>query len=126
MNTAIFLSVTLSVTVRHSGGVTIKSEHEIQNEILLELSKIGTTVCRSNAGKVKTKDGRTIALFPKGWPDITGFRHSDGKMILIECKNERGRLREDQQQFEKFINQYPVLYGVARSVEDALAIVDKE
>lgn len=93
---------------------------------LLELSKSGTTVCRSNAGKVKTKDGRTIALFPKGWPDITGFRHSDGKMILIECKNARGQLREDQQQFEKFINQYPVLYGVARSVEDALAIVDKE
>lgn len=106
--------------------MTIKSEHEIQNEILLELSKSGATVCRSNAGKVKTKDGRTIALFPKGWPDITGFRHSDGKMILIECKNDRGRLREDQQQFEKFISQYPVLYGVARSVEDALKIVDKE
>ena len=106
--------------------MTIKSEHEIQNEILLELSKSGTTVCRSNAGKIKTKDGRTIALFPKGWPDITGFRHSDGKMILIECKNARGRLRKDQQQFEKFINQYPVLYGVARSVEDALAIIDKE
>jgi len=105
--------------------VTIKSEHEIQNEILLELSKSGTTVCRSNAGKVKTKDGRTIALFPKGWPDITGFRHSDGKMILIECKNDRGRLRKDQQQFEKFINQYPVLYGIARSVEDALRIVNK-
>ncbi|MFC6208207.1 VRR-NUC domain-containing protein [Levilactobacillus tongjiangensis] len=108
------------------GGVTIKSEHEIQNEILLELSKSGTTVCRSNAGKIKTKDGRTIALFPKGWPDITGFRHSDGKMILIECKNDRGRLRKDQQQFEKFISQYPVIYGVARSVDDALAIVDKE
>lgn len=103
--------------------MTIKSEHEIQNEILLELSKSGATVCRSNAGKIKTKDGRTIALFPKGWPDITGFRHSDGKMILIECKNERGRLRKDQQQFEKFINQYPVLYGVARSVEDAIKIL---
>ena len=54
--------------IRHSGGVIIKSEHEIQNEILLALSKSGTTVCRSNAGKVKTKDGRTIALFPRGWP----------------------------------------------------------
>lgn len=106
--------------------MTIKSEHEIQNEILLALSKNGATVCRSNAGKIKTKDGRTIVLFPKGWPDITGFRHSDGKMILIECKNERGRLREDQKQFDKFISQYPVLYGVARSPEEALTIIRKE
>ena len=67
-----------------------------------------------------------LPCFLEAGPDITGFRHSDGKMILIECKNDRGRLREDQQQFEKFINQYPVLYGVARSVEDALEIVDKE
>lgn len=103
--------------------MNIKSEHEIQNEILLALSKSGATVCRSNAGKVKTKDGRTIALFPKGWPDITGFRHSDGKMILIECKNQRGRLRDDQKQFDEFISQYPVLYGVARSSEDALEIL---
>lgn len=100
----------------------IKSEHEIQNEILVALSSHGCTVCRSNAGKVITKDNRIIALFPKGWPDITGFKHSDGRMILVEVKNERGRLREDQKRFAEMIKQYPVLYGVARSAEDALKI----
>ncbi|GAF37601.1 phage protein [Lentilactobacillus farraginis DSM 18382 = JCM 14108] len=103
--------------------IKIKSEHQIQNEILMALSSHDCTVCRSNAGKVITKDNRIIALFPKGWPDITGFEHHSGKMILIEVKNERGKLREDQKRFAKFIKQYPVLYGVCRSVDDALKII---
>ncbi|WP_143466468.1 VRR-NUC domain-containing protein, partial [Lactococcus lactis] len=58
-----------------------------------------------------------------GYPDLFGFRHSDGKIFFIECKNETGRLRDDQKRFAKFIKQYPVLYGVARSVDDALKII---
>ncbi len=104
--------------------IKIKSEHEIQNEILLVLSEHGCTVCRSNAGKIKTQDDRTVALFPKGWPDLTGFRHSDGKTVLIEVKNEKGRLRDDQKRFAEFIKQYPVLYGVCRSAGEALRIVE--
>lgn len=104
----------------------MKSEHAIQNEILLALSANECTVCRSNAGKIKTQDGRTVMLFPRGWPDITGFRHSDGKIILIEVKNERGRLRNDQKRFANFIKRYPVIYGVARSAEDALNIIERK
>jgi len=107
--------------------VTIKSEHEIQNEILLELSKNGATVCRSNAGKIKTKDGRTIVLFPKGWPDITGTIHKTGQILLIEVKTKTGKLRPEQKRFAEFIKKYVpnAAYGVARSVEDALDIVDR-
>ncbi|KRM40688.1 hypothetical protein FD47_GL002708 [Lentilactobacillus parafarraginis DSM 18390 = JCM 14109] len=60
---------------------------------------------------------------PRGYPDLFGFKHSDGKIFFIECKNETGRLRDDQKRFAKFIKQYPVLYGVARSVDDALKII---
>jgi len=101
----------------------MKSEHTIQNEIMLALSKNHCTVFRSNAGKVRTEDGRTIMLFPKGFPDLCGFRHSDGRFFAIEIKNEKGRLRDDQKRFVKFAEQYPVLYGVARSVDDALKII---
>lgn len=101
----------------------MKSEHAIQNEILLALSKNNCTVFRSNAGKVRTDDGRTVMLFPKGFPDLVGFRHADGKFFAIEIKNEKGRLRDDQKRFAKFAEQYPVLYGVARSVDDALKII---
>lgn len=90
---------------------------------MMALSSHGCTVFRSNAGKIKTQDGRTIILFPKGFPDLAGFRHSDGRFFAIECKNARGRLRDDQKRFAKFIKQYPVLYGVCRSVDDALKII---
>lgn len=62
-------------------------------------------------------------LFPRGFPDLCGFRHSDGRFFAIEVKNEIGRLRPDQIRFAKFVRQFPVLYGVARSVDDALKIV---
>lgn len=104
----------------------MKSEHAIQNEIMLALSQNDCTVFRSNAGKVRTDDGRTVMLFPKGTPDLCGFRHSDGKIFFIEVKNEVGRLRDDQKRFAKFAEQYPILYGVARSVDDALRIVSEE
>lgn len=92
---------------------------------MLKLSEKNCSVFRSNAGKIRTEEGRTIMLFPKGFPDLCGFRHSDGKFFCIEVKNERGRLRHDQEQFAVFIKNYPVLYGVARSVEDAIRIVEE-
>lgn len=93
---------------------------------MMALSQHECTVFRSNAGKIRTEDGRTIVLFPKGFPDLCGFRHNDGRFFVIECKNARGRLRDSQKRFADFIKQYPVLYGVARSVEDALKIIGSD
>lgn len=42
----------------------------------------------------------------------------------IEVKNETGRLRPDQERFAVWLSTKPVLYGVARSVEDALKIIE--
>lgn len=101
----------------------MKSEHKIQNEILVALSKNNCVVFRSNAGKIRTEDGRTIMLFPPGFPDICGWRKLDGKFFAIEIKNERGQLRDSQKRFAKFASTQPIIYGVARSAEDALKIV---
>lgn len=38
--------------------------------------------------------------------------------------NETGKLREDQIKFQKFIEDKPVLYGVCRSVEDAIELIE--
>lgn len=102
----------------------MKSEHSIQNEIMLAVSQRGCTIARSNAGRAYSKTGAVIQLFPKGWPDLTGFRHSDGKAILIEVKNEKGRLRDDQKRFAEVFKDAPILYGVARSAEDAINIIE--
>lgn len=91
---------------------------------MLALSKHGYTVFRSNAGRVQTKDGRFIRLFPPGAPDLIGFVHKTGQIFFIEVKNKKGRLRNDQKLFAKFIGQYPkAIYGVARSSQDALDIL---
>lgn len=102
----------------------MKSEHEIQNEIRIALSQNGCTMFRANAGQVTTRDGRQFYGMPKGYPDLSGFRNVDGKAIFIEVKNEKGKLRPEQITFGNFLKSQPVLYGVARSVEEALAIVN--
>jgi len=109
-----------------SGCMNMESEHSLQNRIMLALSQNGFTVFRSNAGRVRTESGAMIMLFPRGFPDLCGFRHSDGRFFCLEIKNEKGRLRPDQKLFAKFIQSFPVLYGVARSVDDALTIVGGE
>ena len=104
----------------------MKSEHQIQDEIRIALSQHGCTIFRANAGQVTTIEGRQFYGMPKGFPDLCGHRNSDGKAIYIEVKNSKGRLRKEQEAFAEFLNRQPVLYGVARSVEDALRIVNKK
>lgn len=104
----------------------MKSEKAIQNEILLALSQNGCKVFRTNAGEIRTKDGRVVKLLPKGFPDIAGFRMSDGKAVFIEVKNAKGRLRKEQIVFGELLGKFPVLYGVARSPEEAMAIIEEE
>jgi len=102
------------------------TEHEIQSLILLEVSKKGHKIWRSNAGKVKdARTGNWIQLLPKGFPDAFGFRKSDGKFFAIEVKTKTGRLRKEQKQFAKFAEGKPILYGVARSPEDAVEIIEQ-
>ena len=103
----------------------MKSEAAIQAEILLELNKRGHRLWRSNAGRIQSAHtGTWIKLLPAGFADVFGFRGSDGKFIAIEVKNEKGKLRDAQERFKEFAKDQPILYGVARSVEEAIAIVE--
>lgn len=99
------------------------TETEIQSLILLEASKEGHRLWRSNAGTAKTKNG-FIKLFPKGFPDTIGFRRNDGKFIAIEVKTPKGKMSENQKKFAKFTHGKPIIYGVARSPEEAIDIIE--
>ena len=107
-------------------GIDLKTEADIQSEIMIELSKRGHKIFRANAGKIKTEFGTYIKLFPKGFPDLCGWRKSDGKFIAIEVKNEKGKLRPEQVKFSEFAKSQPILYGVARSADEAIKIVEGE
>ena len=98
-------------------------EQDIQNSIRLALNPYAI-IFRGNVGKVRLPDGRYFDTgLPKGFPDLFGFRKSDGKMIFLEVKTDKGRLREKQAHFLDTMSQYPVIHGVARSDEEAIRIV---
>lgn len=100
------------------------SEHKIQNNIRIALSRHQCTVFRVNVGSVKTPDGRFFSAgVPSGHPDLYGYRWSDNQIFYIEVKNERGRPRKDQIRFHNFLQSHNVIHGIARSPEDAIKIV---
>ena len=104
----------------------MKSEQEIQNEIRVGLSKAGHMVFRTNVGKVRMMDGRWFDTgLPKGHPDLYGFS-SDGQIFYIEVKNEKGRVRDDQRKFMDAMKKRGALVGVARSVKEAMDIVNEK
>lgn len=103
----------------------MQSEHSIQREIQLALSRKGYKVFRANVGSVYTSDGRFFKTgLPSGFFDLFGFRPEDGKIFFIEVKNETGKARPDQIRFHEFLTSHKVIHGIARSAKDALMIVD--
>ncbi|EPT81711.1 TPA: VRR-NUC domain-containing protein [Streptococcus agalactiae] len=100
------------------------TESLIQNKIRVALSQAGYMVFRANVGKVKTADGRFFDTgLPKGFCDLFGFK-PNGQIFFIEVKNETGRIRPEQKNFMEVMASKGALAGVARSVEDALKIVN--
>jgi hypothetical protein len=110
------------------------SEHYIQDLIRLELSKHGL-VFRTNAGSAwggkytnipnignVVINPRKIELLPKGFSDLL-FVGTDGRVAFIECKDDKGTLRPEQEKFIKLMQSYGHRAGTARSVEDALKII---
>ena len=82
---------------------------------------------RSNAGRIKNaQTGTWVNLMPAGFADVFGFRKSDGKFIAIEVKNAKGKLRPEQVKFAEWAKGQPILYGVARSKEDAIKIIEEQ
>lgn len=102
------------------------TEMDILRSIRLALSAEGYCVFRINSGKVKMADGRWFDVgVPKGFSDLVAIK--DGLISFIEVKNEVGRPTAEQINFIKQMQtRYGCRAGIARSVEDALAIVKGE
>ncbi|USQ67934.1 VRR-NUC domain-containing protein [Companilactobacillus allii] len=104
-----------------------KSEHAIQNEIQVAISKDHCRIFRANVGTVSLPNGGYFKTgLPPGYPDLHGYKQSNGKMFYIEVKNATGRPREDQIKFHKKLMADHIIHGIARSPEDALKIINDE
>ena len=105
---------------------SLTEEHAIQNAIRVELSKT-CIVFRVNVGKGYTPDGRYFDTgVPVGFSDLFGHRKSDGRAFYIEVKTPTGKVRKDQIKFIEQMRACGALAGVARSVEDAIKIIQEE
>lgn len=119
-------------------------EHELQKRIQVALSGAGCVVFRTNVGKgllirraqiIKRYDNGTALVagtfnyfdsgLPVGHPDLYGFRKNDGKVFYIEVKTKRGVISTKQTMFHNMLHKNGIIHGVARSVEDALKIVEE-
>lgn len=124
----------MGVVSGKSERVVRMTEHEIQNDIRVELSQYGT-VFRTNAGSfwqgkrifvpslhgwVLTNLQRVEGL-PAGFSDLL-FVDRQGA-AFIEVKTSTGRKRTEQEHFIDVMRSYGQRAGFARSVEDALKII---
>ena len=115
-----------------------KTEHEIQNEIRLLLGRRpDIRIFRANVGQAWTgerierrADGSVIIRgarpfstgLPSGWPpELAGTALP--VFAAIEVKALGGRLRPEQEQILAALRSMGALCGVARSYEDAAAIL---
>lgn len=102
-----------------------ESEHTIQKQIQVALSQHKCSVFRTNIGKIQTKDGGWFQTgLPQGHPDLYGWRWVDNQVFYIEVKSKTGKPRPDQIRFHEMLQSHNVIHGIARSVKDALMIVD--
>ena len=112
------------------------SERDIQNQILIALSHGPTRLLRVNAGVAwqGTVIERTpqrlvlarpyaIRLAAPGVSDLIGWTEG-GRFVAIEVKAPRGRLTDEQAAFIELVRRSGGLAGVARSVDDARAIIE--
>lgn len=102
-------------------------EAAIQDSIRVALAEHGYIVFRTNVGKVKTADDRWFDTgLPSGFPDLMGYKPDNGRIFFIEVKTSIGRRRKDQVNFANGLRNKNVIYGVARSSEEAVTIVRDE
>lgn len=100
------------------------TEMDLLRLVRLAMSERGICCFRVNVGKVKTDDGRWFDTgLPKGFSDLLCIK--DGKAYFIELKVGNNKPSKEQLNFIKQMQtRYGCRAGIARSVSDALSIVE--
>jgi hypothetical protein len=123
-----------------------RSEKAIQNDTLIAITALpdlmawrnntgmawqGQRISRApgahlivERGMVILRDGRPIQFGLEGSPDIIGSY--GGRAFGLEMKSQAGTLRPEQAKFRRAWERAGGLYGVPRSVEEALKILRGE
>lgn len=116
------------------------SEYDLSRNIQVAASQAGCRLWRNNVaeawvgiyvrrlpdGTVTLKNSRPLhAGLVKGSSDLIGLTGA-GVFLAIEVKTPTGRVRPEQRKFIETIRQLGGRAGIARSVQDAINIINGE
>ena len=93
-------------------------EKSVKSECLEYLHLIGIYAWNNPTGAVKIGDNRFMSFGLKGAADIIGLLPKTGRFIAVECKSNKGRLSEAQEEFLDKIKSMGGVAVVARSFKD--------
>ena len=103
---------------------------ELTEAILIAASEHGARLHRNNSGIATYNHGGKVSKVRYGvgpvgggGGDLIGWT-SDGRFLSIEVKVGRDKQSEAQKKWERWVNMGGGRAGVARSVEDAIAIIN--
>jgi hypothetical protein len=110
------------------------SEQQIQQHIRIACSTGATRLFRNNTGTLRDQHGRPVSFgLCKGSADLIGYRsiaitpEMVGQQVAvfasIEVKTRTGRIRPEQRAWMETVQAAGGIAGVARSVEDAKALL---
>lgn len=108
-------------------------ETTLQRQIMVALSRDCVLVRVPTGQYWAGKYDKGIILNPRpvkvavtGFPDLAGYRRSDGRAVYIEVKTDRGVVSKEQEQFITVARKAGCLAGIARSIDEAKEIIERE
>lgn len=99
-----------------------KAETILQNEIRIELSKLGCIVLRHDVGTFRSPDGKhAVKIGTIGEPDLTVLC-PNGKTVWLEVKVKPNKPTKEQLAFIKRATEMGHIAAVVYSVEEAVKL----
>ena len=93
-------------------------EKSVKTECLEYLRLMNIFAWNNPSGAVKVGDNRFMSFGFKGSADIIGLLPKTGRFIAVECKSDKGKLSEAQEEFLNKIKDMGGIAIVARSFKD--------
>lgn len=95
------------------------SEADIQRAIVQALTAVGALVWRCQSGRVKVRGG-WMMLAPEGTPDLLVIVPPTGRLLGLEVKAAKGRVREAQVEWAEAARRAGAAVYCVRSAEEAV------
>jgi len=110
-----------------AGGNHGVKHSKLKNEVLLSLGRRPDVLIWNNPTGLFVPFGREGAPVKCGNPgqaDVLAVVAPRGRLVGIECKTGSGVQSDDQKNWQAALESRGGVYGVVRSVEEALALIE--